>query len=129
MLRRLWSRICNIACIYISKILFNYFKMFVLFVFITAVFAVSNVTDQPETLFKCPPSKSWLINVIVGLVALVLILLGAKHETVKALLGPRFSWIIQWRRQILSRGSETSSSDDSKTDCTVSENSKSLNFA
>ena len=103
--------------------------MFVLFVFITAVFAVSNVTDQPETLFKCPPSKSWLINVIVGLVALVLILLGVKHETIKALLGPRFSWIIQWRRQILSRGSETLSSDDSKTDCTVSENSKSLHFA
>ena len=103
--------------------------MFVLFVFITAVFAASNVADQPKKLFKCPPSKSWLINVIVGLVALVLILLGAKHETVKALLGPRFSWLIQWRREVLSRGSETSSPDDSKTDCTVSENSKSLHFA
>ena len=129
MLRRLWSRIfyISVACIYISNILFNYFKMFVLFVFISAAFAASNSTE--ELLFKCPPSKSWLINVIVGLVALILILLGAKHETVKALLGPRFSWLVQWRRPVLSRSSETSSSDDSKTDCSISENSKSIHFA
>ena len=80
-------------------------------------------------LFKCPPSKGWLINVIVCLIALILILLAAKHETVKALLGPKFSRLVQWRRPILSRSSETSSSDDSKTDCSISENSKSIHFA
>ena len=88
-----------------------------------------NYKEPVLELFKCPPTKSWIINVIVCLVALLLILLGVKHETVKALLGPKFSWLVHWRRPVLSRSSETSSSDDSKTDCTVSENSKSLHFA
>ena len=80
-------------------------------------------------LFKCPPSKGWLINVIVCLIALLSILLAAKHETVKALLGPKISWLVQWRRSILSRSSETASTDDSKADCSISENAKSIYFA
>ena len=102
--------------------------MFVLLVFTIAASLASafNSTDAPEELFKCPPSKSWLINIIVCLFALILVLLGVKHETVKAVLGPNFSWLVRRRGAVLSRSDKTSSSDDSETGSSVSENTKSL---
>ena len=42
-----------------------------------------NYEEPAIELFKCAPSKSWLINVIVGLIALILISLGVKHDAVK----------------------------------------------
>lgn len=85
-----------------------------------------NYEEPVLELFKCSPSKSWVINVIVGLVALILIVLGVKHESVKALLGPKVSRIIQRGRTLLSRSSKTASSDDSQTDYTISKDSESL---
>lgn len=85
-----------------------------------------NYEEPVLELFKCPPSKSWIINVIVCLIALILVLLGVKHGTIKALLGPEVSWIIRWSRTLLPRSSQTISSDDSETDQAISQDSESL---
>lgn len=73
--------------------------------------------DPVIDLFKCPPSNSWLINIlIVGLIGLILTLLGVKHESIRTLLGPNISGII-WRiGQILPRSEEETPPSESEED-------------
>ena len=68
-----------------------------------------------ENLYKCPQSealKSYMLMVLI--IAFFLSLLGLKHEFIKAIFGPKISWIIQRTRTLLSGGLEGVSTDNSE---------------
>jgi len=78
--------------------------------------------ENPKEVFKCLPSKEWIIKVLsVVIVALLGMLLGVQHESIKIILGPKISRIV-WRvRKILSRSEEEISSCNSNTNSEISE--------
>ena len=75
-----------------------------------------------ENVFKCPPSKDWIINIlIVVLVVLLVTLFGVQHESIKVILGPKISGIV-WRvRNFLSRSEEDISPCNSNSNWQVPE--------
>ena len=100
-------------------------------IFLSNIFGIaagSFYYEEPTLdVFKCPPSKDWIINItLAGLVILILILLGVKHESIEALLGPKISRVIRWSRALLSRSSQTVSSDNSEEDYTIPQVSECL---
>ena len=80
------------------------------------------IDAEIEDVYKCLPSSSWKMYMLtVLIVALVLTLLGVKHEFIKTLLGPTISGFIQRTRSLLSGGFEAVSRDNSETDSDVPE--------
>jgi hypothetical protein len=84
-------------------------------------------TNRPEEvklekLFKCLPSKDWIINMLaVGIIVLLAILFGVHHESIKIIFGPKISGIV-WRiRKILSRGEKETSSSYQKSNWEIPE--------
>ena len=87
-------------------------------------------TEIIEDVYKCPPSKLWIIYLmVIIIVALVASLLGMKHELIKTLLGPKISWIIQRCRAFLPGGFEIVSTDNPETDSHLPENQRYLHIA
>ena len=101
----------------------------VLFVFTTTTTPVTG--NFSETFLRnCLPSKDWLIDILIVLVLILFFLLvGAKHELVRALLGPELSRIVQGCRTVLFRSQEFVAQSDSQGDSTVSKNSGCLHTA
>lgn len=80
-----------------------------------------------EEVFKCLPSKDWIINMlIVGIAVLLVILFGVQHESIKVILGPKISWIIWWVRKVLSRSEEEAPSSNQDSNWEISEISERL---
>ena len=83
--------------------------------------------EKVEEAFKCLPSKDWIINMlIIGIVVLLLILFGVRHESIKVILGPKISWIIWWVRKVLSRSEEEAPSSNQDSNWEISEISERL---
>ena len=95
------------------------------------VFGVSAGTlisvELAQKVFKCPMLvEDSLITVIV---VLILALVGVKNESIRAILGPRVSWIFWGCQQILSRSQETTSKRDSDRYSQFSKDSESVHLA
>jgi len=78
-----------------------------------------------EDVYKCLPSKEWLIYLLtVGLILQTLLIFSIKHGSIKTILGPKFSGIIRWIEVVLCK--KETSINDSEGSWTISEISKSL---
>ena len=78
-------------------------------------------------LAKCLPSKDWLIEVLLSLtLILFMLLIGVKHEFIRALLRPEFSRFLERTRKVLSRSSEGTPHSDTQADSEIPENSRRL---
>ena len=76
---------------------------------------ILTLEESTEELFKCPLLNKWLQDsLITVIVVMVLILIGVKNESIRALLGPKVSGIV-WRcQQILSRSEEAVPKSETK---------------
>ena len=80
-----------------------------------------------ENVYKCPPPEEWKLYVLLTIiVALILSLLGVKHELIQAIFGPKISRVIQRIRALLSGSFEVGSTDNSETDSDVPEKPRRL---
>lgn len=90
------------------------------------------MTCDLETLsYKCEPQSNLILicTVALSVVTIILLILYAKYESLKALLGSTLPWFIQWCRQILSGSEESSTECDEEEYSTITSESGSIQFA
>ena len=79
---------------------------------------------EPEPLtYKCKRPSKWLLicAITISISVVSFLLLYIKNESIKAVLGPAISWLIQWRRQILFGSKESIPQSDEEESFTGSE--------
>ena len=76
-----------------------------------------------ETLtYKCEPRTNWVLicGLTLAIGSVIFLLLHYKNESIKAVLGSTLSWLVQWRRQVLSRSEKAIPQSDEEESVTES---------
>lgn len=90
------------------------------------------MTCECETLsYKCEPQSNLILIciVVLSVVTVIFLILYAKYESLKTLLGSTLPWFIQWCRQVLSGSEESSTECDEEEYSTITSESGSIQFA